>query len=177
VSKKILSEMKRETMLVHDVGESIAIINEARRDYENALAKIRQYEAFLAPYFVGLNYDEMKFRVGEDPITYAAGSLQPCEYWPYLAKGERGWHFMLAEVEPVDGVPTLIHFDKAKRLVDAPAGLVLHCAGLTALWAGTVLEDLAWLLDDSYISSRKRRAAVAQGSAPPALPMLMSEMN
>lgn len=164
MSKKILAEMKCE---VDSVGESISGINRARRDYESALTKIRQYEAFLAPHFEGLGYDQMEFRVSDDLVTYKAGRLEECPYWPFFTKDENGWHFKLAPWQPVDGAPT-----KPVRLLDAPAGLVLHCAEAIPFWAATVLEELSWVLEESYPAGLKRRAASAMKRTPALLTLV-----
>ncbi|UQA57481.1 hypothetical protein [Polyangium aurulentum] len=146
--------------LVHSelVELCLLMLKDAKRDYRSALAYIQRRERFLAKQIEGLGYDGERlyapdsFRYPPRPVTYNGGLSRVVEssYTIFLSKDESGWHFWIAPTTEGTGPSEVGRSSEAKRLVDAPAGLVLYCAEGLERHVVTILEQVASLVTLSY---------------------------
>lgn len=142
---------------IKTLTDATAVLKKARRDYRMALARIKHAERFLADRVEGLMYEKAGKIYGPDSFVYPPrratlnGDRQIATkyYTLYFGHDDTGWHFWIAPTLEDGEGPVLLN-DRAKRLIDAPAGLVLSCAEGIESDAVVILEHLAALLKASY---------------------------
>lgn len=164
----------------NDVELYVAILKDAKRDYRAAQARIQHAEQFLAKHIDGLGYDNEQlcaadyFQYPPRTVTYNGGYnwIADRSYMLLFSKSDSGWHFWIAPVEGA-GPSKIILTKEAKRLLDAPAGLVLHCAERIEMDVVNFLEQITTLVSASYVSAPRggnvpaKRVGVGNGSLPP----------
>ena len=153
-----MKQLKLSGEDVENVKLYLSIMREVQRDYRLACKHIQSREQFLAKQVEALGYGSENlyaadtFRYPVDHVNYNGGLTRICpqEYMLFFAKGDAGWHFNVAPAVRAAEGRTQIMDDRARRLLDSPAGLVLHCAeGLDADIVN-ILDQVASVVSSSY---------------------------
>ncbi|UQA61442.1 hypothetical protein [Polyangium aurulentum] len=175
--------MKQNGLASSDAGDIklfVAVLRNAKRDYRAALKRIQSRETFLARHLEGLGYEGERLYASDSfeypprAVIYNGGLSRIVEshYMLSFAKDDTGWHFWIAPTTEETGEGTLILSDRAKRLLDAPAGLVLRCAQRIEKDVTDILDQVASIVS-TCTPMRKagkksaRRAGAKTGGPPP----------
>ncbi|MDC0749957.1 hypothetical protein [Polyangium mundeleinium] len=158
----------------------VAVLKDAKRDYRAALKHIQSRETFLARHLEGLGYDSENLYAAEtfsypaDEVKYNGGLnwIHSKEYMLFFAKDDTGWHFNVAPTARMPEGGTLIMDERARRLLDSPAGMVLRCAARIDRDIVSILDQVASVVS-TWAPMRKagkkpaRRAGAKTGGPPP----------
>lgn len=170
---------KLENTQIQALKHATAILKKAKRDYPSAIARIQRAEQFLREHIEGLGYESGRWGhlYGTETFTYPRraavynggfGEVTAKLYTLFFASDDTGWHFRIAPtIEQERG--TLIQDEKAIRLLDASAGMVLCCAADIETDSVKILEYLAAIVEASYDREHGTPAAphrTANGATP-----------
>ncbi|UQA57139.1 hypothetical protein [Polyangium aurulentum] len=146
-----------------NLDQYVLMLKVAKRRYRAALGRIRHVERFLAKQIEGLGYEGERLHVAEpfhyppQDVAYNGGLswISAQENMLFLAKDDTGWHFHVAPTSNTPEGGMLVMSDKAQRLLDATAGLVLLCAETIEADAVQILEHLTALVWSSTPAAQK----------------------
>jgi hypothetical protein len=149
--------------IAEEIALYIAILKDAKRDYRSALKYIQRRERFLAKQVEPLGYGSEKLFVAEAftyplaDVKYNGGLTWFCakQYIVYFAKDDTGWHFHVAPTERAPEGGTLIMDERARRLIDCPAGMVMRCAATIDKDVRNILDLVASVVSASSFSAPK----------------------